>query len=62
MNAQQTKLCVGVTGANGFVGKHLLAELSAVGLQAVPLVPTPYGLPNEEVVGAIETASYRGKP
>lgn len=42
-----------VTGANGFIGGHLLGQLRARGMSVVPTVRTESGLPGEVVTGDI---------
>lgn len=42
---------IAVTGANGFVGRAVLARLAQLGIEAVPLVRRPCGLEGERVVG-----------
>jgi UDP-glucose 4-epimerase len=48
---------VAITGANGFVGHHLLTRLSGSDWSAVPLVRKPSGLRGEQVIGALEDAA-----
>jgi len=42
---------IAVTGANGFVGKAVLARMAELGIESVPLVRRPCGLHGERVVG-----------
>lgn len=42
---------VAVTGANGFVGRSVLARMAERGVDAVPLVRRPCDIPGERVVG-----------
>lgn len=44
-------MVIAVTGANGFVGSAVLAELAERGMTAVPLVRRPAGLEREVVIG-----------
>ena len=48
---------IAVTGANGFVGRAVLANLAARGVAARPLVRRPSGLPNECIVGDLADGS-----
>lgn len=45
---------IGITGANGFLGKELLRFLSRRDVESVPLVRAARGLPGERVVGPID--------
>lgn len=47
---------VAITGATGFVGREVLAELTAQGYEAVPIVRSPAGLENEIVVADLAAA------
>lgn len=47
---------MGVTGATGFLGRRVLAALSAKGDVAVPLVRAAAGLSGEIVIGDLESA------
>ena len=49
---------IAVIGANGFVGRAVVAELAHLGHRAVPAVKTPSGLPGEVVTGDIESADW----
>ena len=46
-----------VTGATGFVGRALRAELTASGAEVVPAVRSKYGLPHEVVVGNLNAST-----
>lgn len=44
-----------VTGANGFVGRSVVHQLSEAGYEVVPVIREPYGLKNEKLVGNIDS-------
>lgn len=46
-----------VTGATGFVGSALCARLAAAGIEVVPAVRTPSGLPREAAVGNLDAST-----
>lgn len=46
-----------VTGANGFIGRRLCAQLITTGHAVKPVVRNETGLPNEAVVGAIDSTT-----
>lgn len=46
---------VAVTGASGFIGRHLLSTFAERGVETVPLVRRPCGLPRERVVDLSRT-------
>lgn len=50
-------MIIGVTGANGFVGRAVLSRLHSEGHVTVPLVRASSGLANEFIIGNIEVAA-----
>ncbi|MBT9590493.1 MAG: NAD-dependent epimerase/dehydratase family protein, partial [Thiobacillus sp.] len=46
-----------VTGATGFVGSALCARLAASGVEVVPAVRSPSGLPHEVAVGNLDAST-----
>lgn len=50
---------VAVTGGNGFVGRELARISKSFGIEVVPLVRRVSGLPNEIVVGDLQSADAR---
>lgn len=51
---------IAVTGANGFVGKAVLANLEDRGIAAIPLVRRPSGIAGECVVGDLADGAISG--
>lgn len=49
---------IAIVGAGGFVGRSLVGHLASIGLDVVPIVRTPAGLPGERKMCDIATADW----